>query len=60
MISRRTFYIGDKVICVSSGVIGVVEKFYTPTTCAEQTMVITQDGRKYHAPTREWRKIKGE
>ena len=60
MMSKRTFNIGDKVICVVSGVIGVVEKFYTPTACAEQTMVITQDGRRYHAPTCEWRKAKNE
>ena len=53
----RNFDIGDKVICVISGVIGIVEKFYVPTSCAEQTMVITQDGRRYHAPTSEWRRL---
>lgn len=57
-MSRRPFNIGDKVICVTSGVIGVVERFYVPTACAEQTMVITPDGRKYHAPTWQWRKYK--
>lgn len=59
-MNRREFDIGDKVICVTSGVIGVVEKFYIPTACAEQTMVITQDGRRYHAPASEWRKKKDE
>ena len=51
---KREFYVGDKVICTMSGVVGVVEKFYFPTACAEQTMVITPDGRRYHAPTSEW------
>ena len=55
---KRPFDIGDKVICKASGVIGIVEKFYVPTACAEQTMVITDDGRRYHAPTSEWRKGK--
>ena len=46
----RGFSIGDKVRCISSGVIGYVVKFYTPTACEEQTMVETADGRFYHAP----------
>lgn len=54
---RRDFDIGDRVVCISSGVIGEVIRFYFPTACAEQTMVLTDDGRKYHAPTAEWRKI---
>lgn len=57
-MTRRPFNIGDKVICVTSGVIGRVEKFYVQTACAEQTMVITPDGKKYHAPTWQWRKYK--
>ena len=48
--------IGDKVICIASGVSGVVIKQYYPTSCEEQTMVRCEDGRKYHAPTRLWRK----
>lgn len=52
----RGFSIGDKVRCISSGVIGYVVKFYTPTACEEQTMVETADGRFYHAPTRTWEK----
>lgn len=53
----RKFNIGDWVICKSSGVIGKVIRFYLPTACAEQTMVDTTDGRKYHAPTSEWVRI---
>lgn len=55
---NRGFDIGDKVICKVSGVIGTVEKFYFPTACAEQTMIRTPDGRLYHAPTSEWKKVK--
>lgn len=54
---KRDFDIGDTVICKSSGVIGEVVKFYAPTSCAEQTMVRTRDGRQYHAPTSEWVKV---
>lgn len=49
------FEIGDRVINKWSGVKGNIIKIYKPTACEEQTMVITNDGRKYHAPTREWR-----
>ena len=48
------FDIGDTVICYDSGVVGVIESFYTPTSCEEQTMVRTKDGRKYHAPSNSW------
>ena len=60
IMSRRAFDIGDKVICVTSGVIGVAVRFYIPTACGEQTMVVTTDGRRYHAPSWEWRKVKDE
>ncbi len=53
----RKFGIGDMVICKTSGVTGRVTRFYKPTACEEQTMVVTGDGRKYHAPTSEWVKI---
>jgi hypothetical protein len=46
--------IGQKVICTESGVIGTVLRFYCPTACEEQTLVQTEDGRRYHAPTRTW------
>ncbi len=47
--------VGDRVICGTSGVVGIVIKKYFPTACAEQIMVKTDDGRLYHAPTTEWR-----
>lgn len=51
---ERKFSKGDRVICMTTGVTGKCINFYTPTACAEQTMVITDDGRRYHAPTSEW------
>ena len=39
--------IGDKVVCVLSGVCGVIVKIYTPTASAPQIMVRTGDGRLY-------------
>lgn len=55
---ERQFEIGDKVICKLSGICGIVERFYYPTACAEQTMIITDDNRRYHAPTSEFVLIK--
>lgn len=52
---NRQFDIGDKIICIESGVVGKCINFYVPTACEEQTMVITDDDRRYHAPTREWK-----
>lgn len=50
--------INDKVICTVSGVTGRVIKQYTPTADKEQqTMIICEDGRKYHAPTRLFKKL---
>lgn len=51
---ERKFDINDRVICRESGVVGKVLRFYVPTSCAEQTMVLTDDGREYHAPTSTW------
>lgn len=51
---KRTFDIGDKVVCAETGVRGIVKEFYYPTTCPEQTMIRTEDGRLYHAPTSTW------
>lgn len=53
MIERK-FDIGDRIVCTETGVTGRCIKFYYPTACEEQTMVITDDGRRYHAPTRLW------
>ena len=50
--------IGDKVICVISGVIGNIIKFYVPTGSEAQIMVLTEDGRKYHAPAQYWKPYK--
>lgn len=50
-----TFYIGERVICSESGVIGDIIKFYKPTASEEQIMVRTLDGRQYHAPTKTWK-----
>ena len=36
---------------------GVVVKQYYPTACAQQTMIATYDGRRYHAPTSMFRKV---
>ena len=50
----RNFHLGDRVVCTTSGVCGRAILFYTPTGQEEQTMIFTDDGRKYHAPTSEW------
>lgn len=47
--------IGDCVVCIVSGVRGVITKIYTPTASARQIMVRTDDGRLYHAPYSTWR-----
>lgn len=51
----RSFDIGDEIINIQTGVVGKCIKFYVPTACEEQTMVVTEDGRKYHAPTSTWK-----
>lgn len=51
------FKVGDKVTHKITGVYGIVEKFYVPTACAEQTMIITPEGLRYHAPTIEFMKM---
>lgn len=52
---NRKFNIGDRIICTTTPVVGKCIKFYVPTASTEQTMVLTDDGRKYHAPTSEWK-----
>ena len=54
---QRGFDIGDRVICTDSGVIGKAIEFYYPTTCAEQTMILCDNGRKYHAPSADFIKV---
>ena len=46
---------GDRVVCVVSGVRGIITKIYTPTASSMQIMVRTNDGRLYHAPYNTWR-----
>lgn len=45
------YSIGDRVIQIDDKVIGEVVKFYTSTACKQQTMILCDDGRKYHAPS---------
>jgi len=47
----RKFGVGDKVINKESKISGRVLRFYIPTSCEEQTLIKTSDGREYHAPT---------
>lgn len=47
--------IGDRVVCMVSGVKGVITKIYTPTASSRQIMVRMEDGRLYHAPYSTWR-----
>lgn len=45
------YNIGDRVMQIEDRVVGKVIRFYKPTACAQQTMIICDDGRKYHAPS---------
>lgn len=54
-MNSMDFYIGERVICSESGVIGDIIKFYKPTASEEQIMVRTLDGLEYHAPARTWK-----
>lgn len=51
------YTIGDRVIQIEEKVIGKVIKFYIPTTCKQQTMILCDDGRKYHAPSDTFIKV---
>jgi len=53
--NKNTLRLGDWVICEDSGVVGRIINFYTPTSCEEQIMVKTCNGRRYHAPKRLWK-----
>ncbi len=37
---------------------GIVVKQYRPTACGQQTMIKCNDGRLFHAPTSDFRKIR--
>lgn len=49
--------IGDRVMQIDDKVIGEVIKFYFPTACGRQTMILCDDGRKYHAPSETFVKV---
>ena len=49
--------IGDRVMQTQDKVIGKVIKFYVPTACKQQTMILCGDGRKYHAPSDTFIKV---
>lgn len=54
---------GDLVINKNTGMVGIVLRFYKPTACKEQTVILVQKDLKnhsysygeYHAPTDEWK-----
>lgn len=51
------YTIGDRVIQTEDKVIGEVIKMYYPTACKQQTMILCDDGRKYHAPSDTFIKV---
>ena len=50
---------GDRVMCVTfpGQPRGFVIKQYYPTACPQQTQIICDDGRVFHAPTSDFMKI---
>lgn len=51
------YEIGDRVMQIDDKVTGKVIKFYVPTACKQQTMILCDDGRKYHAPSDTFIKV---
>lgn len=51
------YTIGDRVMQIEDKVIGEVIKMYYPTTCKQQTMILCDDGRKYHASSDTFIKV---
>lgn len=49
--------IGDRVMQIQEKVIGKVIDMYYPTACKQQTMILCDDGRKYHAPSETFVKV---
>lgn len=49
--------IGDRVMQIQEKVIGKVIDMYYPTACKQQTMILCDDGRKYHAPSDTFIKV---
>lgn len=48
---------GDRVMQTQEKVIGKVINMYYPTACKQQTMILCDDGRKYHAPSETFVKV---
>lgn len=48
---------GDRVMQIQEKAIGKVVDMYYPTTCKQQTMILCDDGRKYHAPSETFVKV---
>ena len=55
----NSFPDGDRVMCVTfpGQPRGFVIKQYYPTACPQQTQIICDDGRVFHAPTGDFVKI---
>lgn len=51
------YTIGDRVMQIEDKVIGEVIKMYYPTAYKQQTMILCDDGRKYHAPSDTFIKV---
>lgn len=51
------YTIGDRVMRIEDKVIGEVIKMYYPTACKQQTMILCDDGRKYHASSDTFVKV---
>lgn len=51
------YTMGDRVIQIEDKVIGEVIKMYYPTAFKQQTMILCDDGRKYHAPSDTFVKV---
>lgn len=52
-----SYDIGDRVMQIEDKVTGKVIDMYYPTACKQQTMILCDDGRKYHAPSDTFTKI---
>ena len=53
--------VGDYVVCIDKqyfGICGSVIKKYFPTACEEQIMIICENGKQFHGPTRLFKKIR--
>lgn len=56
-IMRLGYDIGDEVIQVDDMIVGRVIKLYKPTACKQQTMILCNNGRRYHAPSESFIKL---